>query len=367
MVSWEWSARLRHENVEDAAFVRDADATTLRLGLRLRLDHGFSALLEGEGIANAGDGYNSGANRHTAHPLVGDAEDAELNQVWVAWRNVRFGATVGRQRIVFDNQRWIGNVGWRQNEQTFDAVALEWRVTPELVARYAWLDRVHRVAGDKAVDPLARERALDTHLLHLAWQRGPQQLIGYAWLHEDQDVPAASTATFGLRSVTNRVREGRGWGLTLELAEQREHADNPLSFSRRYWLAEPSLTLRGTTFRAGWEHLGGNGRHALQTPLATLHAFNGWADLFTVTPPGGLEDCYLAAGRRFGEGGRYEWQLAWHDYAADAGPGGGQEWNASFAFPVVKGVRGLIKFADYRADGLGRDVTKTWLQLEWSH
>ena len=82
------------------------------------------------------------------------------------------------------------------------------------------------------------------------------------------------------------------FGWTLEAAHQRDHANNPLHFSHAYWLLEPALTVRDITARAGWEHLGGNGRHALQTPLATLHAFNGWADKFLVTPVNGLEDRY---------------------------------------------------------------------------
>jgi hypothetical protein len=34
---------------------------------------------------------------------------------------------------------------------------------------------------------------------------------------------------------------------------------------------------------------------ALRTPLATLHAFNGWADQFGTTPDAGLDDRYLQA------------------------------------------------------------------------
>lgn len=77
-----------------------------------------------------------------------------------------------RQGIVPDNQRWGGNVGWRQNEQTFDAIELRWRPTAALTVRYDWLDMVHRVASDRALNPLPRERNLDTHLLNVAWARG---------------------------------------------------------------------------------------------------------------------------------------------------------------------------------------------------
>ncbi|MGL1204265.1 alginate export family protein, partial [Vibrio parahaemolyticus] len=38
--------------------------------------------------------------------------------------------TVGRQRITLDDQRWVGNAGWRQNEQRFDAARIETRLGP---------------------------------------------------------------------------------------------------------------------------------------------------------------------------------------------------------------------------------------------
>ena len=147
-----------------------------------------------------------------------------------------------------------------------------------------------------------------------------------------------------------------------------------MSFSHAYWLFEPTYASHGVTYRAGWEHLGGNGAHALQTPLATLHAFNGWADKFTTTPLGGLEDRYLGAGGKFGRAantGKYSWAVSWHDYRADTGIAGtdshyGNEWDASFGFPVHGPVNGLLKLADYRAEGFARDTRKLWLQLEWA-
>ena len=367
---FEWNARLRHENVDDDAFAQSAKATTLRLraGLRLHFGGHFNALIEGEGIASAGDSYNSGANGRTTRPAITDPEGAELNQAWIGWKDPHVAAILGRQRLLFDNQRWIGNSGWRQNEQTFDAMAVDWQIAPALALRYAWLDRVHRVNGDDALDPLARERDLSTHLVNLGWKHGAQQWVGYAYLHDDQDVASASTMTYGARWTGARLREGNGFGWTLEAARQQDHADNPLAFSHAYWLLEPTFTARGVTYRAGWEHLGGNGVHALQTPLATLHAFNGWADKFTVTPAGGLEDRYLGAGGKFGRNahaGKFNWTVAWHDYRADTGGHYGSEWNASLGFPVHGPVNGLVKVADYRSDGYARDTRKLWLQLEW--
>jgi hypothetical protein len=369
-LSLEWDLRARHEQVDDAAFADAARADTLRLraGLRFASASGWNGLLEGEGVAG-NNRYNSGANGRGTLPAVIDPHGAELNQAWLGWKGARGNLALGRQRLLFDNQRWVGNVGWRQNEQTFDALALEFAPRKDLALRYAYLDRVHRINGDDARDPLARERALSSHLLNAAWKHGAQQLAGYAYLHEDRDVAAASTATYGLRWSGSVPVSQAKFGWTLETARQRDHANNPLQFSHGYWLLEPAITMHGITARAGLERLGGNGTHALQTPLATLHAFNGWADKFLVTPANGLDDRYLGLGGAFGReraGARMGWQLAWHDYRADHGDAHyGSEWNASLSLPLAKGVSGLLKFADYRADAYARDTRKLWLQVEY--
>lgn len=371
-IAWEANARLRTEHVDDAAFARDAWATTLRLraGLRWTISPAFDAFVEGEAVGAANDAYNSTANRRTAYPVIADPQGAEINQAWLRWQDARGDVTAGRQRIAHDNQRWIGNVGWRQNEQTFDAITGTWQPTTAVVLRAARIERVHRVNSDRALDPLARERDLQGNVLNASWTGGAHRLTGYVHAIEDEDVPAMSTRTLGLRYALAPAAGTRPWGVTLEGARQRDHAGNPLSFSHGYWLVEPSLAMRAVTLRAGREHLGGDGRHALQTPLATLHAFNGWADRFTVTPASGLDDRYLSANGSLlharAQGG-LEWTLAWHDYRADTGGARlGREANASLSLPLRAGLRATAKLADYRANAFGANVRKAWLQLEWA-
>jgi hypothetical protein len=370
-----WNARLRDESVDDAAFAKNARADTLRLrlGVQVRISDAWSGLIEGAGAASAGNNYNSGANRQTRYPGITDPSGGELNQAWLHFQDGQFGATVGRQELLLDNQRWVGNVGWRQFEQTYDGIALKWKPAAGWTINYAWLDRVHRVSGPDAVNPLARERKLDTHLLNVAFAQGAQTWVGYAYLHEDRDVPTASTATYGVRWLGNFAVRGSGPGWAAEYARQSGYGNNPASYGTRYWLLEPDWTLYGITARLGWEHLGGDGVHALQTPLATLHAFNGWDDQFLVTPAGGLDDRYAAVGGKFAAGSFVRppnWNVSYHDYHADTGAdtGGryGSEWDAALGFALGGGIQALVKLADYRADGFGHNDTKIWFQLEWS-
>ena len=71
-------------------------------------------------------------------------------------------------------------------------------------------------------------------------------------------------------------------------------------------------------------------------------------------------DRYVGAGGKLAAN-RLDWQVAWHDYRADAGGRYGSEWNASLGFPLGGPLKGLVKLADYRADGFARDTTKAWV------
>jgi hypothetical protein len=55
--------------------------------------------------------------------------------------------------MIRNNSAFIGNVGWRQNEQTFDAVNLS-TGGDDFDISYAYSDRVQRIFGDDANDAL---------------------------------------------------------------------------------------------------------------------------------------------------------------------------------------------------------------------
>ena len=50
---------------------------------------------------------------------------SELNQLWTNFSRIAYTAVnIGRQRITYDNQRFIANLGWRQLEQTYNSSTL---------------------------------------------------------------------------------------------------------------------------------------------------------------------------------------------------------------------------------------------------
>ncbi len=372
-------ARLRYESVDQVPFARDADAVTARVRAGFEAKSGaFALLVEGEGTLAISERYNSGVNGKTTFPIVPDPENIELNRAQLQFTGLpRTVVTVGRQRINLDDQRFVGSVGWRQNEQTFDAARIEWSGVKNVKAdvTYVWSNRT--IWG---VDGFgARQQAVsgDNIFANLAWKHKFGTLTGFAYL-VDQDEAAISgfrmsSQSFGVRYAgAYPLSKAAKLTVAASYARQSDYHRNPNDYSAEYWLGELGVETKGFKLLGGYEVLGADGGAALtsfQTPLATLHKFNGWADKFLITPPNGLRDAYATAGYTFPKAGPFTalgLTATWHDYRSDrASQDYGSEINLQIAARLKRfGV--AIKYADYDADTFATDTSKFWAQVEWA-
>lgn len=363
-----FDARWRMEQVDDAAFIENAQANTLRfrLGYRTSVYHGWSGVVELEHTSHLFDeDFNSTANNRTSYPLVVDPDNTELNQAYLQYASSEKNKfSLGRQRIIYDNQRFFGNVGWRQNEQTFDALNIEYGFQNGLNLRYSYLDRANRIFGDDHPVKNQSRWQLDTHLLSLNHKLGAGNLTGYVHLIDNQTLPLNSHQNIGLRYVVKHDnKDGIGWLATGEYAKQNEYADGSNIIDADYALLEGGIVWKANTFKLSHEQLSGNGSYGFATPFATLHAFNGWADRFLTTPVNGLKDSYLGWNRKFG---KLSANVVWHDYESDRmAIHYGREWNASVQWAFKPHWNAMLKLADFQADDIGFDVRKTWLSVEY--
>jgi hypothetical protein len=356
--------RGRFESVDDDAFAKDAAAFTLRarLGFKTAPWHGFSAYADVEGIAGAGN-YNDTANGQTAYPTIADPDGEELNALWVGWHaGERTSVIAGRQRFVLDNARWFGDVAFRQNQQTFDTVSTSFAAGTATI-RYAWVDAAHRVFGDDNPNPLLAEFDLDAHLVNASLPIGPVTVVGYGYFVENQDLPLTSTQTIGARaSATHALTAPWTLAWTAEAAQQSDWREGA-ALDESYGFAELIAGTPAMRARLGWERLGGNGVRAVQAPFATLHAFNGLADKFLVTPANGLVDAWVGLGGKVGPG---EATLAFHRFEADRGGAHyGDEWDVAWKWAPDKHGEVEVAAAKYGADAFARDTTKLWLSYTW--
>jgi hypothetical protein len=369
--------RLREESVDQDGLPEDAHALVLRarLGVEAPKVAGTTLLIEGDFLWPLHGDYRAdpSAPVMTAYPVVADADTHEMNRLQLTNTSLP-GTTVtlGRQRINLDDTRFVGNVGWRMNEQTFDGLRVVNRSLKPLTVDLAYVNQVNRVFGRKS--PQGRFEG-DTFLGNVAWQFGPGKLTAFAYLVAFDPlagVPAAvrdSSATYGLRFAGERAIGKGKVAYVASYATQEDHGENPLSFDLDYWLAEVTGTRGAFSLGAGYEVLEGDGAKGFSTPLATLHRFQGWADKFLATPANGIEDRYLTAGwsmKSLGPFDTLQLTAAWHDFGAERIPQDyGSEWNLQ-AQVRYRRFTGLLKFADYRADGLFTDTRKLWVQVEFA-
>ena len=242
-------ARLRYEGVDTPTL--DADALTLRLraGAELKSASGLSILAEGEATLALVDHYNAFAfaiadsQRRTGHAVVADPMNGELNRLQVQYKGKALTLTAGRQRINFDDQRFVGSVGWRQNEQTFDAVRAEAKAGPlSLDATYAISQRT--VFGVDAGPRTAYQG--DFVFLGAGAKLGPVQAKAFAYLldydlNEQAGALAttnADTQTYGVRAVAPlALSKAAKLTLTASYARQMDWKDNPQDYAADYLAA----------------------------------------------------------------------------------------------------------------------------------
>lgn len=374
-------ARLRYEQVEQDGLPRDADAVTARVRAGIEAKSGdWAVLIESEATLAIVEDYNSGLNGKTAFPIVADPQTIELNRAQLQYRGLpKTVVTAGRQRITLDDQRFVGAAGFRDNEQTFDAARIEWSGVRNLKAdiTYAWNNRtIWGIDGGNRFGP-ARYQGIggDNIFASLAWTTKLGTLTGFAYLIDQDEllVLRNSSQTYGARFAgTQPLSPAVKLGYALSYARQSDHAGNPNDYAANYYTADASIEVKAFKIGGGYEVLGADNGAALtsfQTPLATLHKFNGWADKFLVTPPGGLRDSYGSIGYGWTKAGPFDaiaLTAAYHRFDSDRlGQHYGDEIDAQL---LVKRGRtaAYLKYADYRASGFATDTRKLWLSLEWA-
>jgi hypothetical protein len=387
--------RGRWEHVDQtktAKLTEDANAYTVRtqLGWETGAWRGVKALLEFQNVSHLGpEDYAvnppgaitpplNGADK-AKYPVVNDPDETELNRLQLAWSPVKaFTATVGRQRILIDDQRFIGNVGWRQNEQTFDAARAEFAVAG-FSGTYVYLDRINRVLG-----PSSNWQS-DSNLLNLAYAVAPQlRLEGFVYALDFSNSVINNSITEGGR-ITGKAPLGPlqlTYGGTY--AEQSNyHSGSIRNFNLPYYDLNLAARWRMLTGKVDYEVLSGNGVRGFTTPLGTTHSFNGWADAWAA--PGGnksfidgIKDLNGSLAYRPPVKARYffdpELTAVYHDFHDErTGAGLAHEFDFLAAASFTRQLTGLVKFADFQRNAtvpLGTATpppsrTKVWIGFEY--
>lgn len=371
-------ARVRYEHVDQDGIAAKADALTVRVRGGAQATSGaLSATVVAQGNLAVVDDYYDGVNGAATRPLVADPQNIALYIAQLQYKAKGVTLTAGRQKIALDDERFVGNVAFRDNAQTFDAVRAE--VTPvkglKLDVSYAWSVRtIWGIDGNAA-----RQQAVggDNLLANLSWETPLGVLTGFAYL-VDQDEAAVQAFRLSSQTYGARFAGTHAFGKAVKLAYQASYARqsdwhrNPSDYSAEYWLADATLDVKGWKANAGYEVLGSDKGAALtsfQTPLGTNFKFQGWADKFLTTPANGVRDLYVGGGygtKQIGAFSAVTLQATWHRFDSDRlDQHYGNEINL-LASAKLRKTTIALRYAHYDAKTLATDTDKVWVQFDWA-
>ncbi|BCD63088.1 hypothetical protein NitYY0826_C1978 [Nitratiruptor sp. YY08-26] len=372
--------RPRFEYVDQDGISDEANAVTVRtaLGLNTALFgvEGLGAQLQVMNVTALNDDY-APENDSGHYPVVADPEQTRVTQANVSYAANGFVGIVGRKMVVLDNARFIGNVGWRQMPQTYDLAAVIYNGVENLSLLGAYVWNVNRIFNADGDGPKKKHLSTGSVLLHASYKVSPAlNITAYDYMIENlmDHIGLRLTGKFDLNDVKlSYVAE-----YALQDDPSLDDSDDPLYSPNREQDTEYynlALNAKYNAFVAGigFEHLGdkGSGDMAFTTPLATLHAMNGWADVFLGTPAEGLEDLSVKLGYNFGEYGNIV--AIYHSFSSDSNNAAGDddlgdELDIAYKYKINKNLGLLLKYADYNAGDASfgkKDVTKYWVQLDY--
>lgn len=413
--------RLRYETVDlDSLTVKDASALTLRsrLGIETAPLQGFTAIVEFENtqILNSKDHY---APESSGYAAIVDPAVTEVNRAYLRYRGVpKLDVGLGRQRILLDNQRFVGNAGWRQDEQTFDAFTANYAGVPDWNFYYAFVNKVNGIAESGLVSNNVYNFDIDSadSLFNIAYTGFVYgKLTAYYYqLNNEEKATAMRNVAPNLNALnpTLRYRNNDTAGMrfdgfyllpitlpvrllyTAEYAKQdygdyrgtpnTAKVDYTTSYSLMDIGAGYASPVGMLVARVAQETLGSDTSHlgstlqmqGFQTPYGTKHAFNGWVDMFLNTPQGGLKDRYATLSADLQPYG-VKLMAVYHKYSEVDGPAGGvgpRDFGTEWDFQALKQFGANytlgVKYGNYKADSevatlIGTtanvDTKKVWL------
>lgn len=351
---------------------KTANANTIRtrLGLLSPIFHGLQGYVEYEGTHVLQSDYNNGGpalggrNNKPGYSVIADPGYNELNQMWLSYAGIPDTVIKGgRQRIKFDDDRFIGNVGWRQLETTFDSVLITNQSLKGLTVNVGYIGNVQTFN--------ATTENINAPILNANYKLGDYgNLIGYGyWLdYTERENYQKSSQTYGLRFINSdkpkKFYDHYSLLYTAEWSIQKDYLHSPVNYEANRFNVMGGFSAYNFSFQGAMEQLNGSGLNkTFNTPLGTNHAFQGWADLFLVTPNDGIRDVFGTVNAKFMENDSLVLSGIYHDFSDDTSRiHYGKEWDFQAVKKFGKHYSLLAKYANYEADRYSTDTQKIWVQ-----
>ena len=365
-------ARLRYDFVDQSGFPDDSNALALsaRAALEWTPANWVSGLIEVEGVGALIDDFSDLPGPNLSKPLIPDPDHVDINRLQLQFDlGQNSFVTLGRQTLRIDDQRFLGMAPFRQNTRSYDAIRVSVRTQSTHTFQAGYIDKVNRPLGNRT--PIG-EFDSDSWFANANLQTpiGRVGLFHYALdLETGPDtnrIRTLSSETSGIRFDGRYHRSDLKFDFEASYAQQSDHADNPLNYSADYYLVDVKTFIADLEASVRHEVLGAGGAQAFQTPLASLHKFQGEADVFLSTPIDGIADTSVSLKYNGGAIGPLKDitpSIRIHQFEADRGGATyGQEVDLILQAKLAD-FKLKLTLADYRADDFASDRQRVFASI----
>jgi len=365
---------------------------------------------------NAKDGHNY-MDGTKPYAVVLDPQKAMISNAEI---NYKVGNTLlhaGRGQVNLDNQRFIGTVGWRQLERSYDSVFIANNSVKNLSLLAAWVyglqgvgnvpTKAHYTLNKKtgkaewvsATQSPIGEDTYDTNtvLLHAAYTVAPAlKITAYDYMIANfadiYGIALTGNVKMDALKLNYRAEYAAENDPTMEIHKHGADVYNKTTglwsskkVDATYYNLDLGANISGILAGVNYEFQSGKSLNdtsattkTFYSPLGTNHKFNGWADMFlTGTPDGGLIDANARLGYKAKGFGKF--LAIYHQFTTDKNmldskgiqtDDLGSEIDVVYVnkIPGVKNLTGLLKYADYSKGKVAKynhDKKLFWAQLDY--
>lgn len=343
----------------------------------------LSSTLELDHVSTALKDQHDDGLRGNGEAQIPDVAGSEINQGFIQLNLSQWKLRAGRQRLEYDNQRFIGSNSFWQNDQTFDALRIDYDFFNASTFSYAYVGNVNRIFGDDArrelsisdvnYDPiedgetqlLLGDHKHNTHLFNLRLKEWDYSFLGFYYYNIDnRNTVLASNNTLGARFNYQRGLGSFDLRSDIEIATQ-SHPELSQDQRTNYHLIELAASLHSTEVEIRQEVLGGKEGVRFVTPLASLHNFQGWVDKFSSQPTNGIVDNSLALSWRRSP---FKIDVRFHKFnSKQSDIDWGKEVDIDLIFKVKRKHRFLVRYANFISAAQSRALFPSETRIFFSY
>ncbi|OQY19000.1 MAG: hypothetical protein B6I36_05395 [Desulfobacteraceae bacterium 4572_35.1] len=353
-------ASYEYKNRDDATSPGKQFSLRTRLGYRTAAFYDVELYAQFHNLTNVQEDFRFLGGGDADRDIIADPDGNRLYKAFLDYKGIPDTLIrVGRQEIILDDARLLGNIGWRLNGQSFDAVSATNTSVKNLKIYAGYANQVNSIfLTNVDLDHFylfnAKYSPLKNHSISV-----------YTYLLDTEATADAARdcATYGFRFVGKPAP----FNYYIDYTHQSDFADGEDHDADMLNVFVGGKIANKVNLGGGYSYISGQdgSDRPFDTLFSTAHKFNGFADVFLATNGGalisGLQDYYINASTKFA-GFKFVAVYHYFDSLEDGSYMNGNvntkifdgtygdEIDLVLIKPINKNIKLLIKYANFMQD-----------------